>query len=617
MNNQNSKILIEIAAYKDPELLNTINSALLQADNPDRIYFSICYQSDDMKMLDKIKKIKNCKIKALKASEAKGSCYARYLCQQMIDDEEYIYQIDAHMRFVKHWDTEMIKALLSLKDDKAIISFYPPGCTEEMMTLPLDDKAFDEPSSGGVMHVVNFLKNSYFLSTNCIPIDMNDKRSGQRNPLIGAGNFFSFSNVHKEVIHDPNMYFYGDELGMSIRLYTHGYNVYSYGKCYVYHQYERKNQKFPKVDNAMSNELDRLYCLLGLSNKKIDMGKFGLGKIRTVEEYQKFAGIDFKNKIIYMSAENGEFSNRSLSKKVSYFTQKKIDENLQNNKTIEVLIVDLFGEYLDCITSCLNNSENINNIKFIIATTKNNNEEEKFLIENHIKKIVHIDKDTKYCKALSLIAKETGDSLVAVVDSCVRFIKGWDSYYLDNIKYCGDNSLLTSWVWKLNENSDINKLVPYTNIVKEFKEFYYYLPILCYNKNINLAKRRMPYKTLFISNGFIFCNSNVLKKVKIDPNLSYSEEMYLYSLRLWTSGYDIYYTNSSFLVRTEEENVLFSPNEHQDIVCALSGIKNYYSHKVPANYKYDVGSIRKLWEWYELLSVKYDQVTYSIDKQNK
>ena len=127
----------------------------------------------------------------------------------------------------------------------------------------------------------------------------------------------------------------------------------------------------------------------------------------------------------------------------------------------------------------------------------------------------------------------------------------------------------------------------------------------------------MPYKTLFISNGFIFCNSNVLKKVKIDPNLSYSEEMYLYSLRLWTSGYDIYYTNSSFLVRTEEENVLFSPNEHQDIVCALSGIKNYYSHKVPANYKYDVGSIRKLWEWYELLSVKYDQVTYSIDNQNK
>ena len=613
MNNQNSKILIEIASYKDPELLNTVTSALLQADNPDRVYFSICYQSDDMVMLDKIKKIKNCKIKALKSREARGSCYARYLCQQMIDDEEYIYQIDSHMRFVKHWDTEMISALLSLKDENAIISFYPPACTEEMMALPLDDKAFDEPSSGGVMYVVNFQENSLFLSTNCIPIDMNDKRSGQRNPLIGAGNFFSYSKVHKEVIHDPDMYFYGDEFAMSVRLYTYGYNVYSYGKCYVYHQYERKNQEFPKVANAMSNELDRLCNLLGLSNKKTDMGKFGLGKKRTIEEYQKFAGIDIKNKVVYMSAENGEFSNRSLSKKISYFTQKTIDKNSQNNKTIEVLIVDLFGEYLNCITSCLNNSDNKNNIKFIVATTKNINEKESFLKKNHIKKIAYIEKGTTYCKALSLLAKETGDSFVAVVDSFVRFIKGWDSYYRSSIKLCGDNSLLTSWVWKASENSDINKLDPYTNVVKEFKEFNYYLPILYYNEQIKLAERKMPYKTLFISDGFIFCNSSILKKIKIDPNLSYSEEMYLYSLRLWTSGYDIYYPNSSFLVRTEEENVLFSPNDHLDIVCALSGLKNYYTPKVQAKYKYDVGSKRQLWEWYELLNVKYDQVNYTID----
>ena len=36
-----AKILVEIASYKDPELLNTINSALVQADNPNRVYFSI------------------------------------------------------------------------------------------------------------------------------------------------------------------------------------------------------------------------------------------------------------------------------------------------------------------------------------------------------------------------------------------------------------------------------------------------------------------------------------------------------------------------------------------------------------------------------------------------
>ena len=617
MTNINDKILVEIPSYKDPELLNTINSAIIQADNPDRVYFSICYQSDDVDMLEKIKKIKNTKIYAMKASEARGSCYARYLCQKMIDDEKYVYQIDSHMRFVKHWDTKMIEALLSLKDENAIISFYPPGCKEEMMSLPFDDKAFDKPANGGVMHVVNFQENSYFLSTNCIPIGMDDKRHKARNPFIGAGNFFAFSKAHKEVLHDPDMYFYGDELAMSIRLYTYGYNVYSYGESYIYHQYERKNQEFPSVANAMSNELDRLYSLLGISNKNIDMGIYGLGNKRTLEEYQKFAGVDFKNKIIYLSAENGEYSDKKLSKEVSYFTQKKINNEKNKSKIIEVIIVDLFGNYKSCIDSCLSKSNNIENIKFIVGTTSKTEVDDEYLKTYHIKKLIYLDENATYSKTLSLLANELGDSFVTVVDSSVRFIKDWDNYYLNAIKTCGDKAIFTSWVWKANENIDIERFEPYTNVVKEFKSFYYYLPVLGYNEKIDIANRKTPYKTLLISDGFIFCDSNILKKVKIDPDLSYSEQMYIYSLRLWTNGYDIYYPLSSFVIRLEEENVLYTENKHLDIVCALSGLKNYYSRKVPAKYKYDIGSIRPLWEWYELLNVKYDQVTFNIieDKQ--
>ena len=145
--NNNDKILILIAAYCDDELLNTVKSALTQADNPDRIYFSICYQSDNLEDYEELKKIKNCRIKYLKASEAKGSCYARYLCKQMIEDEKYVFQIDAHMRFVKHYDTKLIEQLLSLNDPNASISFYPPKCTEEMMKKPVDDKIFDVPAS--------------------------------------------------------------------------------------------------------------------------------------------------------------------------------------------------------------------------------------------------------------------------------------------------------------------------------------------------------------------------------------------------------------------------------------------------------------------------------------
>ena len=131
---ENEKILIEIAAYCDDELLNTVKSALIQAKYPHRIHFAICYQSDDLKDYYELKKIKNCKIIYLKKNESKGSVYARYLCQNLITDEKYVYQIDAHMRFVKDWDIKIIQQLLSLNDNKAILSGYPPALTEEMST---------------------------------------------------------------------------------------------------------------------------------------------------------------------------------------------------------------------------------------------------------------------------------------------------------------------------------------------------------------------------------------------------------------------------------------------------------------------------------------------------
>ena len=125
MENKNDTILVEIAAYCDPEVVNTVHSAIIQADYPERVHFAICYQSDNLEDYNELKKVKNCKIKYLKESEARGSVYARYLCQQLIADEKFIFQIDSHMRFVKHWDTKLIEQLLSLNDKKQYYLYIP------------------------------------------------------------------------------------------------------------------------------------------------------------------------------------------------------------------------------------------------------------------------------------------------------------------------------------------------------------------------------------------------------------------------------------------------------------------------------------------------------------
>ena len=602
------KIIIEIASYCDPELLNTVNSAIIQADFPDRVYFSICYQDDETEDLEKLKKIKNCKVKWLKIKEAKGVCYARYLCDKMIDDEKYVFQVDSHMRFVKHWDTKMIEELLSINDPKAIISFYPSTCTEEMLTLPLYDKTFDCPGTGGIMYVGGFHEgDTPFVKRLCQTVYNDDPKNHLRSVFIGAGNFFSFADAHREVRHNPDLFFYGDELFMDIKLFTYGWNVYNSNQCYVFHQYNRKNRKFTQIDNAADNEKNQLIELLQHKNNKAILKKYDIGNVRTIDEFEKFAGIDFKNRIIYMNAETGELENKDQIGKISYISNKESEYKKQIKKkhNIEVLIVDLFEDYEECITKCLEKTAHKDRVKFIVgstmkAPTKNKQK------ELNIKKFITYDKDKRYCEILNELSENTGNCFVAIVDSSVRFTKGWDNYYSENLIKCGKNAVLTSWVWKSTEE-EIFALGSYINIEMKVTGFNNYLPILEYNDSINILDYNAPYQTYIIYDGFIFTYSNIIKKVKVDPNLSYQEHLYLYSLRLWTNGIDVYLPISSFVARCKDEYQLNTDNNNTGIVCSLSGLRNYYSKTIESHYPYDVGNDRPLWTWYKKININYDE----------
>ncbi len=608
MEHNNEKILIEIAAYRDPQLLYTVHSALIQADNPERVSFSICYQSDNLEDLEELQKIKNCRIKYLKESEARGSCYARYLCQQMIEDEDYIYQIDSHMRFIKHWDTKMIELLLSINDKKASISFYPPNCTKDMMKLPLNDPIFDKPTSGGTMYIIGFVENeSHFTSSNCIPdvIDENTEVIFKQNPLISAGNFFSFADIHREVIHDPNMYFYGDELPMALRYYTYGWNNYCCNYSYIYHEYDRLDRKWPSRPPGYHCEDQRFNELLDLDHKKYDMGKYGLGRVRTIKDFEDYVGLDFSKRIVYMSAERGIFDDPKLKKQISYVKDRRYKEEQIINKkeNVTVIILDPDGEYEKCLKSSLEKATYKENISFLIATTNTNQVSTEELNKNHIKQIIHIKDNFSYCKELSKLTEFLDDCYVAIVDSAVVFLSGWDKYNCTEIKKCGSNVAFTDWVW-YNSNTG-NDTPPYFNLAKTFDRFECGKPILKYDEENKFSERKTPYKNPWISDGFLFCHSRVLKKVKVDPNLSYDEHNYMYSVRLWTNGIDLYYPITSFFYRTKDQSYLNSGENNYGVINALVGYNTFESKKIKPGYKYKPGKERPLWRWYEEIGFDY------------
>ena len=96
------KIFIQIASYRDPQLIITIEDAIKNAKNPNNLVFGICRQyhpDDKFDSLEEFKGDKRFRVIDVLYTESKGVCCARHQVQQLYKGEEYTLQIDSHMRF--------------------------------------------------------------------------------------------------------------------------------------------------------------------------------------------------------------------------------------------------------------------------------------------------------------------------------------------------------------------------------------------------------------------------------------------------------------------------------------------------------------------------------------
>ena len=114
-----STIFIQIAAYRDPELIPTLKDCLAMADRPDNLHFGICRQycpKDKFDDLAEFTDDSRFQIIDIPYKDSKGACWARNKIQQLYKDETYTLQLDSHHRFAKGWDTALIKMLRKLQD---------------------------------------------------------------------------------------------------------------------------------------------------------------------------------------------------------------------------------------------------------------------------------------------------------------------------------------------------------------------------------------------------------------------------------------------------------------------------------------------------------------------
>jgi hypothetical protein len=293
-------IFVSIASYRDSECAATLRSMFANADNPARVFAGVCEQNNFSQAEEACVPAalpKNVRRISIGHMEAKGPTYARYLCSTLYQGETWYAQVDSHTRFVKGWDTKAIASAKQCPSAKPVLTHYPRK-TEEYSA-----DGGDNDTKG-----VPVLCKSTF-DSNGVPtfesVIMDPPKDGRPRPVpfVSGGFVFMPGTAAKEVPFDPDLphLFQGEEILHSARLWTSGYDFFTPLHNIVYHQYERKDKpKFwkdvPGWHGIQAQTLRKVRRLLGLQQPPLPGYTHGMGTVRSLEAYWKFAGVDILKK---------------------------------------------------------------------------------------------------------------------------------------------------------------------------------------------------------------------------------------------------------------------------------------------------------------------------------
>lgn len=303
-----NKIFISIASYRDPELIPTIEDCIKKAKYPQNLVFSIAWQHSMEDKFDDLNPYKDdvrFKIIDIPYEQSRGACWARHMVQQNYDGEKYYLQLDSHHRFVKNWDVECIKMVKLLKKKghskpllTAYVSSYDPSNDPEGRVLAPWRMVFDRYiPEGAIFFLPEQIPNHEELKE---PIPAR---------FLSAHFIFTLGQFAKEVPYDPEYYFHGEEISLAARAFTWGYDLFHPNKTVVWHEYTRRgrvkqwddDKQWVEKNNKCHERNKTLFGMDGRCPCSIDFGIYGFGNVRTIHDYEKYAGLEFRTRKVHQN----------------------------------------------------------------------------------------------------------------------------------------------------------------------------------------------------------------------------------------------------------------------------------------------------------------------------
>lgn len=337
-------IFLSVASYRDENCPSTLQEAFTKASHPERLFVGLVQQNciqncrsgvleqggtveappdDDCHAIFCEAHPEHCsQIRLLRMTEEQslGPYSARFFASKLWWGESWYMQIDAHTLFLQDWDQISLDMLHRAPSDKPVVSHYPPGSK-----MNLTEQAL-KPGGRlcGPVFATNPTENQMVRLEGLGRYDRTKIAIPRFAPFAAAGYLLAHADLLKDVPFDPLLpwIFMGEEIVMSTRLWTSGYDMFSPTQAVVSHIYVREHKpKFWEsvyrfLEGGEGRELEKLVLTrikhqLGYPEAARDyfpktLGKtllayvprYGMGTARPLKKYLSSVGLDLVEKVV-------------------------------------------------------------------------------------------------------------------------------------------------------------------------------------------------------------------------------------------------------------------------------------------------------------------------------
>ncbi len=291
------RIFVAIAAYTDPELPRTLRDALDTARLPE--HFASASVGRPTRSARRSRAASGA-TRAFASStrrshESRGGPWARNIAQSLWRGEPYTLQVDSHMKFEPEWDSRLIDMLEALPSDKPILSI------ERAAVLVRRCRGAASGDSTWACRRPGSARGTRTPWAPWFDFGPPNTQSPGRTRFVNGNFAFSRGVWNVEVPQDPGQYYWGEEINVTVRSYTWGYDFFLPNEVVAWHMEHRDGpprRHWEHGDDVVQRRNAEAFARLGsapIESRQPSAGALRFRHARTrCATTKSIAGFDFR-----------------------------------------------------------------------------------------------------------------------------------------------------------------------------------------------------------------------------------------------------------------------------------------------------------------------------------